>query len=120
MRKLLILAAMLFLAGPALAGYGECEGYSNGTYVAAKLSGLKGMVVNHHRPGKPYTADNCRYDVRFVTSTGWVYTIEKMRPYELKKPAAERTVRPVSTQPSTTTPAAAPAVVENEGLDFGG
>ncbi len=103
-------AAFFFLASPASAGYKECE-YDNSKTVVSRLSGLEGMVVAHWRADPDELIPrNCRYDVRFVTDTGWVYTIEKMVPYEIRWPTEKPTVAPPST----------PAKSLVEGLDFGG
>ncbi len=102
--------AALLLAPTADAGYTECE-YENGKIVQSRLTGLKGMVVTHRRVDKDeLISRNCRYDVRFVTSSERVYTIEEMRPYEIRWPSKKAAVTP----PSTTTKSPV------EGLDFGG
>lgn len=88
MRYFILLAALLLAPLTAQAGYEECEYFENGGFVRSKLSGLKGMVVSHWRTAKENeepTPGGCRFSVRFVTESGWVYTIEKMRPYELEK-----------------------------------
>ena len=89
MHRLIISVILLLVASPALAGYDECV-FDNSKIVKSQLSGLRGMVVSHWRNDDDNkVAKNCRYDVRFVTDTGWVYTIEKMRPYELVWPKKE-------------------------------
>jgi len=112
LRTLVLIVSLILFAAPALAGYKECE-YDNGKIVQSKLSGLKGMIVSHRRM-KPdeRIAKNCQYDVRWVTSTGLVYTIERMMAYEIKWP---------SQKPAFTTPE--PEVINRptgvENLDFG-
>ena len=113
MRKLLITAAVFFLSSAANAGHKECEYHGNGSFVRSKLTGLKGMVVSHWRADDDkQAARNCRFSVRWVTESGWVYTIEKMRPYELEKYVGK--TKPVFTPPSV------PTQNPVEGLDFGG
>ncbi len=111
MGRLALIAILLVLPAVASAGYPECE-YNNSKVVQSRLTGLKGMVVSHHRTDQDELVPrNCRYDIRFVTDSGWVYTIEKMRPYEIKWPPKEPTVTisPVPPRPTGV-----------EGLDFGG
>lgn len=112
---LLVLASVLFLASTATAGYKECT-YENGKLVVSKLSGLKGMVVSHRRlDSHKKVAKNCMYDVRFVTDSGWVYTIEKMMAYEIGWPPR----KPTPTVPTPTVPEAPSHPTGVEGLDFG-
>ena len=111
---ILVVFWVVFGSRPARGGYDECE-FGNHVIVISKLSGLKGMVVTHHRNDTDnLCAKNCGYDVRFVTESGWIYTIEKMRPYELEWPSEPKTETPPA-QETTPTP---PISVQN--LDFGG
>lgn len=120
-RFVLIFLLLVLAAGPAAAGYPECdEVYPNGSFVSSKLTGLKGMVVSHWRTGQgeeQQTARYCGYNVRFVTDSGWVYTIEKMRGYELKKyvpiAAPEKAPTPTNTTPYF-------KIDQVRELDFGG
>ena len=100
------------LSTKASASHPECE-FDNGKIVVSKLTGRRGMVVTQYRLDPKETrldptARNCEYDVRFVTDSGWVFKVKKIRYYELEWPVNEPHIPPTADTPTGV-----------EGLDFG-